>query len=374
MKIIDQGVVFDAAGAPAEQRFCSFSHPLVLSDGHILVTFRAGRSKDAHDENILICQSTDAGRRWETIFHGLDRFIDGVAGGWRAGYLTELGPGRLLGFFNWFDRSDPGRPLANPATEGVLPAHLMVFESDDGGRSWVRPREVDPRPYEGVAICGPALKLAGGALALPYEAWKAYDDPNPGRHHALLHISSDGAHRFEPAVVVAHDPDDRILYWDERFTVDPRTGQPIAMFWTHDLAARRDIDAHIAWGSSDGKTWTQPADAGFLGQHPYPLALPDGRVLCLYEHRHDPAGVRAVLSYDFGHTWDVQHELVVYESEAGRESGIGRPRPFMDYWGDMLRWTFGHPVPARLSNGDVFVAFYGGTAEAMSMRWARLSV
>jgi hypothetical protein len=38
----------------------------------------------------------------------------------------------------------------------------------------------------------------------------------------------------------------------------------------------------------------------------------------------------------------------------------------------MGAWQFGHPGGALLSNGEVLVAFYGGSGMARSARWARL--
>ena len=53
---------------------------------------------------------------------------------------------------------------------------------------------------------------------------------------------------------------------------------------------------------------------------------------------------------------------------------MGGKRDFGDYWTDMNVWSFGHPDAALLPNGDVFVAFYGGDANAMSIRWVRIAL
>ena len=82
------------------------------------------------------------------------------------------------------------------------------------------------------------------------EAWKSYDDAGVGEHSAILSISHDGGYTFEPAVVVAHDPANRLLFWDERLAVDPESGRLVGMFWTHDRAAQQDANAHIAWGDA----------------------------------------------------------------------------------------------------------------------------
>ena len=62
MKIVDQGIVFDATSAPAERRFCAWTNPTVLSDGTWLVSFHSGSAKDAPDENTVIRGSEDEGK------------------------------------------------------------------------------------------------------------------------------------------------------------------------------------------------------------------------------------------------------------------------------------------------------------------------
>ena len=95
--------------------------------------------------------------------------------------------------------------------------------------------------------------------------------------------------------------------------------------------------------------------------------------MAVYARRRDPPGIRAVLSADFGRTWDATPDTTVYESPAGTERGSTGRRPIGDYWDDMGVWRFGHPRGVLLPSGEVFVVFYAGTDETMSARWARLA-
>jgi hypothetical protein len=113
---------------------------------------------------------------------------------------------------------------------------------------------------------------------------------------------------------------------------------------------------------------------GLPGQHTQPLALGGDRLLAVYSHRQDPGGIRAVLSSDFGRSWDRSTEVVVYASSAGVEPGSGGPRDQEAYWTDMGKWQFGHPRGAVLPNGEVLVVFYGGSGVTRSARWARLRI
>ena len=146
------------------------------------------------------------------------------------------------------------------------------------------------------------------------------------------------------------------------------------MFWTHDFDAGQDTDAHIAWGSADGRQWSEPRSAGLPGQHCQPLSLGGDRLLAAYPRRRDPPGIVLSLSEDFGCTWDRSRDLVVHDSTEGTEAGAGDARFDADLWSDMESWRFGHPRAALLPNGEVFVVYYAGGREVKSARWARVEV
>jgi sialidase-1 len=375
VQVLDQGLIYDAADAPPDRRFCAFTSTTVLSDGRILVAFHSGSAKEAPDENVLMRLSADRGRTWEAVCDGLPALtVDGKIGSWHHGRVTEPAPGHLLGAFWWLDRSDPARPMINPTTTGTLPNCIYLMDSFDEGRTWLNPRAVDTAPFPSVALMGQPLLLADGGIAVPSEAWKAYDDESYGEHSGILSISHDGGHTFEQAVV-AHDPNNRLLFWDERLASDPASGDLTGMFWTHDRVAGQDANAHIAWSQTpDGKSWTYPRDTGIAGQIPRPLVLPGGRLLCVYVHRHRPPSLRAVLSPDCGKTWDLANELVFYQHALGPEAGMGGQRGFADYYADMRVWSFGHVEPGLLPDGEVFAAFYAGDGASLGVRWARLGL
>lgn len=374
MRVIDRGTIFDAAAARREARFCTFPSLVRSASGQLIAGFRTGSSKDSADEDIRIMASADGGASWQAVFQGFGEFPEGSGGRLRGIALTSVGD-RLLASLLWVDHSDPTLPLASPQTQGILPTRVFVAWSDDDGRSWHDLREVGLSPHKGNATTGSILILRDGGLALPYEAWKEYNDASPGQHHAALRISADGGTTWDGLAIVAHDPRGQVLYWDQRLTVDPGSGNLIAMFWTHDRGAQRDLDIHIASGSPDGKRWSQPRPTGIQGQICAPLALPDGRVFAAYVHRHQPPGLRAILSHDGGQSWRTDGELIFYEKlRGGSESGMGGPRAFADYWADMSIWTFGHPVPLLLPDGDVMVAYYAGDESAMGIHWVRIRV
>jgi hypothetical protein len=373
MEVVASGVTWDARTAPINERSASSNSAICLADGTILVSCRLGSDREGADGHTAIFASTNAGETWELRFHGLsERVWDDLPGETRGWYIAELEPGRLTASVLWTDRSDPAARWVDPVTQGLLEMRVYQLVSSDGGRSWPERRLIDLSPHPGASSTGPVLRLADGALAQPFEHWKERHDPAPGHPAAWLRLSTDGGRTWPADVLVAHHHEDALFYWDQRLDTHPTNGRLINMFWTHEPAAGRDVDIHVAWGTPDGLSWTVPTGTGLAGQHCQPIAVGGDRVVAVYSHRSNPPGIRAALSEDFGRTWDPAGEIVVWASDAGTEPGAGGPRAQDDFWNDMGAWQFGHPRGALLPSGEVLVTFYGGSGVTRSARWARL--
>jgi BNR repeat protein len=375
VRVVAAGTFWNAACAPVNQRTASATSALMLSDGTIIATCRLGTDREGPDGHTGVFASRDLGETWELRSISLaERVWDDWPGETRGWYIAELRPGELTATVLWTDRSNPDRPWVNPSTQGLLGMRVYHLVSRDGGRSWTHRRRIDLAPHVGASSTGPVLGLADGTLGQPFETWKAWDDPAPGRPGAFLRLSTDGGATWVDDVLVARDPDNRIFFWDQRLETHPQDGRLVNMFWTHDVQEGRDIDVHISWASPDGRAWTYPVSTGIAGQHTQPIWLGGDRLLAVYSQRQNPPGIRAILSADFGRSWDRSTDIEVYASDAGDEPGSGASRAQEDYWNDMGAWQFGHPRGARLPNSEVLVVFYGGRGLVRSARWARLAV
>ncbi len=375
MEVVAAGIIWDARSAPVNERSASSTSAILLADGTVLATCRLGSDREGADGHTAIFASADRGDTWELRYlEPADREWDGVPGETRGWYVAELSPGVLTAAVLWTDRSDPHQPWVDPVTQGLLPMRTFHLMSWDGGRTWPTRHRLDLSTHPGSSPTGPPLRLRDGALAQPYENWKESHDPAPGRPAAWLRVSTDDGRTWPTDVLVAHHPADALYYWDQRLETHPLDGRLVNMFWTHDPVAASDVDIHVSWGTPDGRTWTVPERTGLPGQHCQPISLGGDRLLAVYTHRHDPPGIRATISEDFGVTWDRTGEIVVWASDAGREPGAGGPRSQDEYWNDMGAWQFGHPRGTPLANGEVLVVFYGGSGMDRSARWARIRV
>jgi len=103
---------------------------------------------------------------------------------------------------------------------------------------------------------------------------------------------------------------------------------------------REGMNSYQCFSDDKGKTWSTPEDTGFWGYPSHLLLLQDGRLLCTRGYRRDAMGIRATLSNDGGHTWDVANGIVV------RCDGQGNG-------GDN-----GYPISTQLRDGHIFTIYY----------------
>ena len=373
--IEDRVLILDAARQPPAGRIACFKALCVLRSGEILCGCQNGPAKHAPDSSIRLCRSEDQGRTWTSPPTVFETQFQGVPGSLGAAELVEIANGRLLLFATWFDRSDPQRPLFDPLTEGILKSKQLWSVSADDGHTWAPWRGLPTGELTGCALTGPVLHWPSGDIAFAFESFKEYDDPRPGRHATWLMVSRDGGECFSPPLLVAQDPEQRVYYWDQRLCAGPRSGEFTALFWTHDLVAKRDLDVHMRGGKIDGdRIDLTPIRATTIpGQIAAPLRLRDGRLLAFVVDRGRPGSMNLWCSHDDGETWPPEERCVVYTHD--ERAALSQEREnvdFKQYWEDMEKWSFGHPALRLLADGRLLLAWYAGTPDCMSLHAARV--
>ena len=113
-------------------------------------------------------------------------------------------------------------------------------------------------------------------------------------------------------------PDGRILAcsrfeWNAPMKGKPLPYPPRAM--PNDHAAGHMV---IMESSDEGRTWSPPREFLQYSEVQGQLTLlSDGRLICTYTHYHLPFGVAAVVSNDYGKTWDHDNSLQLAWSNGG---------------------------------------------------------
>ncbi len=382
MRIEERGTIYDATAQPAQRRVAFFTSLCPLHDGTMLCGFQVGRAKHAPDSTVCLYASADGGRIWEPRSTRFESNFADTPGSLATAELVEVAPSRLLLFATWFDRSDPERPLFDPATGGILHSKLLVADSTDAGRTFSTWRELPTEELTGCSFTGPVLRFADGMLALPFESYKEYDDPCPGHHAAWVMVSCDGGASFSRPLLVAQHPEHRIYYWDQRLCVGRWGNDVTALFWSHDLEAQRDLNVHLLHPtpgeSEQGEAvlLRTPVQATPLrGQIAAPLWIDDDRLMAFVVDRQSEGTMMLCVSRDGGKTWPAEGRLVVYShKQAAAAQPTGGPIDYNEYWEQMGQWTFGHPAIRKLSDDRLLLAWYAGTPDCMSIHWARVAV
>jgi hypothetical protein len=378
MMILEQhGLIFDAAEQPSAGRIAYFTSLCPLRSGAMLCGFQNGPQKHAATSTIRLCRSVDGGRSWTLLPARFATRVADVPGSLGAAELVEAAAGRLLLLATWFDRSDPARPLFDPVTGGILKSRQLLAVSPDDGDTWTDWRTLPTGDLAGCALTGPILRWDDGTIAFPFESFKEFDDPRPARHAAWLMVSRDSGESFSPPVLVAQHAEHSIYYWDQRLCVGSHPGEFTALFWTHDLVAKRDLAVHLRHGVLTGETITAaPICATSIpGQIAAPVRLDDGRLLAFVVDRGRPATMTLWCSHDGGATWPAAERLVVYTHDERAALTQGRENiDFNQYWEDMGKWSFGHPAIRPVAGGRVLLAWYAGTPDCMSLHWARVRI
>jgi hypothetical protein len=364
MQIVKRGLVYDGSG-DVKTRVACFPGLVRLLDGRILAMSRVGSSKDSADETVAIVQSSDEGNTWKPLPHSLNTSLNGVPGSLRIAHLVETRPGHLLLVASWIDRTDSDAPISNPETAGLLPMHLVLFRSPDGGLSWSEAEDITHcSPFIQPELSGPVIALQEpGHFLIPTENQKHYHDPTPIPEKAYALLSRDYGETWNEWAMIA-DRTPHFKQWCNRVARYPESGRLICFSWTFDEATQQDLPIHIILGSPDGTQWAAPVSSGVMGQLSTPFPLDEKTLLMGYVHRHQPASIRLLKSFDEGKTWG--EELIVF-SGAQNAPTDGAGGDLTEYYKLMTDYTFGWNPMVRLKNGNVLMIYFAGMTESMNI-------
>jgi hypothetical protein len=100
--------------------------------------------------------------------------------------------------------------------------------------------------------------------------------------------------------------------------------------------------------------------------------LGDGRFVGFFTVRESAQpGFRAVLSEDWGKTWDLDNQIVVWDASGRDRLGVSAPDSYPRSHDTI---AFGAPTASRLLDGDVLVSFWCTEMSITHVRYARLRV
>jgi hypothetical protein len=380
LEICDSGILYINTNPAYTHIFASHSHPVQLSSREFLCTYQRGAGMYAADMKIALMRSLDGGVTWAEAGYLWDGAADELPYSYHDGFLSRLAGGRLAVLTFRVDRSQPERPLFSPSG-GLAEVELLLFFSEDGGRTWTPPQPVRTgselrHAAAAGSVLTPAsnlLELADGRWMATFDEWPAYDDPGPYRPRMWAYFSSDEGRTWPEAALLADGQAEGKGFWHGK-TIRLADDRLYTLFWAARMTPDRgpvDLPLHYAYGDPTGRHWTQPAATdGVPGQTNWPAQLPGGRLAAIYTWREaERPGFMAVLSEDDGRHWDLAGQLRLWDATGWTHLGISSPERY-PHSHDTI--AFGAPILMATLEGELYASWWCTYASLTHIRWARL--
>ena len=366
IQVIDSHVPAGDETARDGSKFCTRPSLARRGDGSFLFATLVGSQKTGPDSRIRVLESTDDCATWRVLPSPTVWDERANAGwGYMMCHLTETAPGRLLAAYLRTDRFNPAEDLFHPETNGMQLGVVRLSESPDNGQTWSEPWDLDYKLPDLIAP-GPFLRLPDGALGMPFEVWHEWDKGWRQGPSTRLIISHDNGKTWPEAGIIARDETRKHIYGDPRLTTLP-DGKLVVLLWVYNIETQEDLPGHRSVSSDNGRTWSVPESVGLTSQIANPAALREGLMLGVYQRRFGgEAGLRAVLSYDDGLTWDAETDVAIWAQGHHTDD----KNPFSGY----QEYTFGNSTIVKLTDREVLVPFWVSNGNTTYMRILRVEV
>lgn len=344
-----------------------FPSVVMLSPNEMLATLMLGSAFESVDSHVFVARSTDGGETWmleSQMYQGApDRPTS------ESCRITLMADGEIVAFGTRCDRSNSEEGYTNHRTLGFVPTELVLFRSRDKGYTWVGPEVISPplvgAPFE---ICCPILPLGDGRWLAPTSTWRSWNGECPNGMKAIALCSYDRGRTWPEYVEVMDNYANHIVYWEQKI-IALSDGRLLSVAWAFNEATGKDLPNQYAISEDGGRHFGPPQSTGLQGQTLAAIQLEDGRILSIYR-RMDKPGLWTNLSCLKGNRWLNEAEAPLWGAEQLTLLKKGPTKDMAAYF-NVLK--FGAPCVVRLSDGEVFVAFWCVEDCVSNIRWFRIT-
>ena len=357
---------------PGFKAECAFLPNVVaLSDNELLCFYRLGQAFYSIDGKLAILRSTDAGLNWQQDGCVWDPVNDSIPYSYSAPHGTRLIDGTLLVIARRNDCSDPENVFFNPKTGGTQKCDIVLFQSNDNGKTWSDPETFD-LPGDGCTDTpSQIIELNDGRWLLTCELWKAWDDQNPLHIKGFCLFSDDRGKTWKDRVDFPSASDKTKMYSHSRYT-KMLDGRVCALQWTQEIGNNKDCDLHFVISDASAANWSRPEPTGILGQTSWVGDLGQGVLAAVYTSRDKvKPGTLVTVSLDQGKTWDTEDQVMLWDAIGQAYIGLAH-RPSRDTSHSNI--AFGKPNLARLADGSLICSWWCTHNCVTHTRFAKLRV
>jgi hypothetical protein len=218
------------------------------------------------------------------------------------------------------------------------------------------------------------IELADGRWLTTFDRWHGYDEPGPYRPQMFAVTSADRGQTWSAPIVIA-DAAHGVGFWHGK-AIPLADGRFYATYWAADLSddtkGPLDLPLHQSFIESVDQPWPEPVPTEIPAQTHWPAELPGGRLGLVYTLRMaEQPGFMAVLSEDGGRTWDLDHQVRLWDATGWTHLGINAPDVY-PHSHDTV--AFGAPALLTTLDGDLYASWWCTLASITHIRWARLRV
>ena len=371
LELVSEGILYRNPH-PGHQSVCAFLPNIVpLSDQELLCFYRRGQAFYSLDGTLAQLRSNDGGDTWTEEGLIWDPAAERDPHTYSAPHGTLLKNGNLVIVAHRYPATPENFFRFNPETGGSRPTETVLFHSQDSGQSWSAPQVLELGSDRVLDTPSGVIELEDGGWFLAFEQWKTWDDDSP------LHIKGFGLYSREQGKTweeredfPSADDSDR-MYSHSRYS-RMLDGRICALQWTQNIGGQENYPLHLVTSDITGKHWTQPQPTDIQAQTSWVADLGTGLLAATYTIREGmKPGVLVALSEDEGRTWDLEHQVMIWDAVGQEFLGVSH-KP--EYPASHDNIAFGKPNTARLPDGDLISSWWCTQACVTHVRYARLTV
>ena len=346
--VTDHHVVFENPAPHIRARHAYFPGVVKLPSGDLLALFVLGEAMDATNVTTMVSRSSDQGQTWDLQGPLFERSANQH---YYSNYLKPivLSDGSLLATGYCFHRDGPDEWIANTQTDGMRGGDNLVALSTDEGLTWTGPNVIATTRPELVEASGPAIEMSNGTVLVAGSLFPTWEGTHPSGNGGVLLRSKDKGKTWDDQTIFFQDPADRYAPSEPRIC-EMQPGRIIALVWTTDHKAGKNLSNHFTVSHDGAETWSDPIDTGIGAQASNLMYLGGDKLLSIHAHREGETGL-VVRIVDFTNdNWKVILEETIWGNAPS--SQIAR-------YADMaINLKFGQPSLLRLGNDDILATHW----------------